>query len=434
MPGRRAFLKGGVAAAGALAAAAGPAAAPTPDATPASAADNPFGVNLHLERFPPELAFKQLAQANAMGVGWVRGVTAARGMVQPKPGAWDFARTDRDLELIERAGLKPLGCLGPNVVWAAPADPRSKTQGWGWSNYPPGDWDAWGEYVARVVERYKGRIRFWSPWNEPDNYGFFLPPADAAEKKDERWLQARRESYLRIQQVTCEAAKKADPQCHVLSGAFAMGGDHDNGFVPWLIRNGLSNWCDIVDVHMYWSVANVRRTVEETRRWLAEAASAKALWMTEIGAGLRHEANWIGPFTHDQLASYAPKLLATVLALGVGKAFWYQGYTEGNSPMTLEKSEYSLNVTDGPTPAAWSFAAAVRLLRSARFLGQAQLEAKSGKATGLRFATPEGEAVVLWALSPDGLDNRPARAEAALLWQGRSIPVVLSERPTVLLG
>ncbi len=432
MQHRRAFLQGGALALGAVAAgqAGEPPKAPQAPPTPA---DNHFGVNLHLDRFPPDLAFKQLAQAKAMGVGWVRGVTCAWANVERKKGEWNFDRPDRELEVVEAVGLQPLGCLGPSVKWAAPLDPESQKAWWGWSNYPPGDLGAWGDCVSRVVCRYKGRIRHWSPWNEPDNFGFFWPAKDKEQQKDAKWLQERREAFLKIQRTAHAAAKKADPECLVLSGAFAMGGDYDKEFVPWLIRNGLGAVCDVVDVHMYWSVANIRRTIGDTRRWLAEAGTPKPLWMTEIGASLRHEANWIGPFTHDQLQSYAPKVLATVLALGIEKTLWYQGYTEGNSPMTLEKSEFSLAVTDGPTPAAWSFAAAVRLLRAARFLGDAKLEAKTGRAVGHCFATPEGEAAVLWALSPDGLDNRPARAEAVLDWQGRRIPVVLSERPTILL-
>ena len=432
---RRRFLQVGALGLGAAATGeSGAGAPPAPQATPPEAAGNPFGINLHLDRFPPELAYKQLAQAKAMGVGWVRGVTAAMGHVLPRKGQWGFRRPDGDLEQIAAVGLEPLGCLGPSVKWAAPLDPQSKTHWWGWSNYPPGDFGLWGEYVARVVGRYKGRIRYWSPWNEPDNYGFFWPPKDAAQRKDERWLQQRRQSYLKIQQTTYEAAKKADPDCVVLSGAFAMGGDYDPGFVPWLIRNGLGECCDIVDVHMYWSVAAIRDAVLKTRRWLKEAGTPKPLWMTEIGAALRTGQAWIGPFSHEQLASYAPKVLATALALGVEKTFWYQGYTDGTAPMTLEKSGFSLNVTDGPTPAAWAFAAAVRLLRQAKFLGNAKLTLKQGRGGGFRFATPEGEALIAWALSPDKLDNRPASAQGTLSWQGKRIPIALSERPTVLLA
>lgn len=433
MQNRRAFLQGGALAIGAAAAGQG-AQPPTASGQAPKAAENHFGVNLHLDRFPPELAFKQLAQAKAMGVGCVRGVTCAWANVEPKKGQWNFDRPDRELEVVEAVGLLPIGCLGPSVKWASPLDPESQRVWWGWSIFPPDDLDAWGEYVSRVVARYKGRIRHWSPWNEPDNFGFFWPPRDKAQRGDAKWLQERREAYLRIQQAAHAAAKKADPQCVVLSGAFAMGGDYDPQFVPWLISNGLPAACDIVDVHMYWSIANIRRTVESTRRWLAEAGAPNPLWMTEIGAALRHGADWIGPFTHDQLQSYAPKVLATVLALGIEKTIWYQGYTEGNSPMTLDKSEFSLAVTDGPTPAAWSFAATVRLLRAAKFIGDARLEATAGKAIGHCFATPEGEAAILWAASPDSLDNRPARAEAVLHWLGRRIPVVLSDRPTVLLA
>jgi hypothetical protein len=440
MLNRRKLMQG--AALGACAAAtggagvAGVASAETaPQAPAATPRDNPFGINMHLERFSPELGLKQLAMARAMGVGWVRGLTAAWGFVQPKPTTWAFDRPDRDLAAIETMKLEPLGMLGPSVAWAAPMDPRSASAPWGWSNYPPGNLDEWGEYVTRVVTRYKGRVRYWQPWNEPDGYGFFMPAKDAAQKKDEKWLVERRKAFLDIQRATYKAVKAADPGAKVLSAGFAMGGDCDAGFVGWLMANGAGQSFDIMDFHMYWSLANVREALGKIRRWMGEAGlAAMPVWMTEAGASLRTGADWIGPYSHADVANFVPKLLATTLAMGVQKVFLYQDYTEGNKAVPLENSEFSFNVTDGPAPAAWSATATVRLLRDAKFLGEAALEIKTGKAVGYRVGRPEGDVLILWASSPENLENRPAHAEGTLAWLGATIPLLLSERPTILVG
>ena len=429
---RNAFLGlGSAALGGSSLSAASTIAAPRPVGVPTA---NPFGVNLHLDRFPSNLALKQLMQAKAMGIGGVRGVGAAWGYVQPSKQRWEFQQPDRDLDLISMVDLEPLGCLGPTVAWASSLDPNSAAAPSAWSVYPPDDLDAWGEYVTRVVERYKGRIRVWSPFNEPDSYDFFWPESRSANKNDEAFLVRRRAAFLRLQQVTYQAAKKADPSCLVLSGGFALGGRCDSDFVPWLIRNGICKWCDVMDIHMYWSVDNIRSAIRRTRQWLADEHASKPIWMTEVGASLRSENDEIGAFDHAQLQSFVPRVLVTAMAMDVQRLFWYQGYTEGNSAASLADSAFSLNVTDGPTPAAWSFANTIRLLRGATYLGEAALETASGSAEGYCFRTIEGEAIILWATSPDKHDNRSAQAAVALNWQQRRIPLVLSERPTVLMG
>jgi hypothetical protein len=140
----------------------------------------------------------------------------------------------------------------------------------------------------------------------------------------------------------------------------------------------------------------------------------------------------IGAIDHQHVANMVPKALATALAFEVERFYWYQGYTEAPAAVALSNSEYSLSVTDGPTPAFWSFTAAARLLGDAEYIGPASLQLQRGEAQGYLFKRRDGEVAMLWALSPDGLDNRPATAQASFNWRNQSIPVQLSERPLVL--
>ncbi len=393
-----------------------------------------FGFNLHLDRFDEAPRDKQLAQVKAMSVRWVRGVSAAWYYVEHKPGARDFGRPDSQLASIQRAGMKTVGGLGYAPIWASRHDPNQKKIPWGLGKYPPDDMDAWASFVHDTVAHYRGRIDVWSPWNEPDSRHFFYPEPPAGFTGDEAaFLNLRRQSYLDLQRVGYEAAKRANPDCTFLSAAFASGGTRtDQGFVKWLIEHGMMDFCDALDLHTYWSCANLRKIVTDARTWMAAADKVKPVWMTEFGAGLREDKTWIGEFTHDQIQSFVPKALATARSLDIARLFWYQGYTDGSGVTTLAKSNYALNVTDGPTPAAWSFAAAAPLFGAAKYVGLAELVVEEGRATGHIFDRDGTPIAIAWAVHPDNLDNRSAAARATLKWNGRELPLHLSERPTIL--
>ena len=388
-----------------------------------------FGLNLHLDRFDDEAAFLQLAIAKSTGIQSIRGLVADLARIEPKPGQWSFAKVDRDLALLEEFRFESIGLLGYGVNWASTQAPNHVQEPAGSSFYPPDDLKIWAEYVQRTVGRYHKRINVWAPWNEPDNYDFFMSPY-AGDVMNPEWYMERRKKFLEIQQLTYTITKSISPGALVLSGGFSMGGNTDKGFLPWLIDHGLLDCCDALDVHSYWGIKFLESTFVDVRASLEKAGKPKPIWFTEFGAGLRKDQSWIGTFGFDQIASLAAKTVVTAIALGLDRLFWYQGYTEGSETTTLDDPGYSMSVTDGPTPAYWSFATMVQVLRGARYNGP--VEVNGGSARGHRFRIGRREVIVLWALSPDGLDNRTAAAKCQLNWRGRNIPIALSDRPTVL--
>jgi Glycosyl hydrolase catalytic core len=393
-----------------------------------------FGINLHIDRYPAPTAFLQLAHAKAAGVQSVRSLAAPLGNILPFPGGWKFENTDRDLDVMRSLGVDIYGSLGYGVAWASDRDPNQLRNPRAWSKYPPDDLKIWEEYVGRAVSRYRGQVGSWSPWNEPDSFGFFIPISASDGKRDEADVVARRASYLDLQKITYLAAKKADPAVTLLSGGFAMGGDYDRGFLPWLIDNGLLDHCDVLQIHMYWSIKNLENVINLARSLMRKAGKVKPIWVTEFGAALKPALVGpnIGSVEHQHIANMVPKALATALAFGVERFYWYQGYTEGSAAVPLANSDYSLSVTDGPTPAFWSFAATVQLLRDVEYAGPASLQMQQGAAKGYLFKRGNTEVAILWAVSPDGLDNRSAAAQGHFSWRNQSIPIQLSERPTVL--
>jgi hypothetical protein len=167
---------------------------------------------------------------------------------------------------------------------------------------------------------------------------------------------------------------------------------------------------------------------------MRKAGKTKPIWVAEFGAALKSAlvGPYIGTVEHQHIANMVPKALATALAFGVERFYWYQGYTEDSAAVPLSNSDYSLSVTDGPTPAFWSFAATARLLRDVEYVGPASLEMQRGAAKGYLFKRDDSEMAILWAVSPDGLDNRPATAQGLFSWRNHRIPLQLSERPLIL--
>jgi hypothetical protein len=410
-----------------------------PVARPGGGNDS-FGINLHIEEFASDLAYKQASEARVLGVGWARGLQAGMNRVQPARGQFSFAHVDSDLATLKSLGFSILGSIGPSVAWATPLDDAQDSAPDRRSYFPPLRISEWSDHVEMVVKRYKRQIRYWSPWNEPDNFLYWYPPKDESQKVKANYLAERRQVFLDLQRATYAAAKKADPECVVLSGAFALAGDYDPDFAPWLIGNGLMEACDIIDFHAYGSIKAIIDGVANLQTWMhAGTGVEKPLWITQAGLQFRKQDIGTGPVSHDDILNYAPKALATALALGVKKLFWYEGYTEQagdavGSTVSVDRSGYSVIVTDGPTPAMWSLATTVRLLQGARYLGPAAMEVLSGSATGYTFSTRDGELSMLWADAPGRLENRSAASEVVLHWQNRKLPLILSERPTILLG
>jgi hypothetical protein len=394
-----------------------------------------LGLNLHIDRFKPATALLQLALAKAAGAQSIRGLTAGFGNILAAPGRWSFEKSDRDLALLESAAFDVFGGFGYGVAWASEKDPNHSRNPTAWSFYPPDDLTLWEEYVGKTVARYRGKVKCWSPWNEPDSYAFFMPLPGAGEKRDEQKIAARRATYLELQNRTFRAAKSQDPDVIVLSGGFAMGGDFDHDFLPWLAENGLMDVCDVIEVHTYWSIKNLENVINRAHEIMRKAGQTKPIWVTEFGAAVKSGLTppFIGEVDHDHIADMAPKALATAKAMGAERFYWYQGYTEGNAPVALSNSSYSLAVTDGPTPAFWAFAATASLLRDAEYFAPADLQMRQGTAKGFIFRRGGNELAILWASSPDGLDNKRATAAGNFNWKQRDIPVQLSERPLALV-
>ncbi len=113
-----------------------------------------------------------------MGAGWVR-LDMSWAMIQPTAGridpqGWGVRFVDRVVDMASDRGLKVLATLWLTPRWAGPeAGERSL----------PADPRDYGEALAWAAERWRGQVRAWEVWNEP-NSADFLAGADPAAYAD----------------------------------------------------------------------------------------------------------------------------------------------------------------------------------------------------------------------------------------------------------
>lgn len=157
---------------------------------------------------------------------------------------YDFSHPDAVIDHAENQGLTVIARLGLVPGWARPDPEVQETTD---TFLEPDYYDDFAEFVARFVERYRGRIRYVIIWNEPNlalEWGY---------------RQVDPAGYVEMLALAYAAAKQADPQVLVLAGALAPTlepegspwGMNDLLYLQKLYEAGFAGYYDILSVHSY---------------------------------------------------------------------------------------------------------------------------------------------------------------------------------------
>ncbi len=193
--------------------------------------------------------------------------------IQPNKNQWDFTLIDKAVKLAEEKNVDIVINIGLSPRWAA-ARPNNKS-GYGeeLTASEPGNIEDWKIYVRALAERYKGKIKYWEIWNEPDLTLFYT----GTPKK---MVELVKEAYLILKEV--------DPENKIISPSVT-------GYVallPWLksfLDQGGKDYIDIIGTHFYvWFKTDTPEKVISTINTIREYANANGLndipiWNTECG-------------------------------------------------------------------------------------------------------------------------------------------------------
>ncbi len=248
------------------------------------------------------------------GVHWIRPWLAWENtwrVQEPEEGKWDTRALDSALRRME-----PLGLRYQAILWGGP---DWLTGGTACGVPPEEKMGAWAAYVERLVTQYRGRIRHWETWNEPD----LMWPEET---------RVAGSHYVAMLRSTYEAAKRADPDCTVLGLSHA-------GFENWLRavgEQGGGRWFDIATLHSYAPPSTFPVEIERRKTLLAGGGMAdKPIWVNEFGSVAYDESPGYSArygCSEKQQAARLAALYAECLALSPeGKAFWFCTYDPRDS-------------------------------------------------------------------------------------------------------
>jgi hypothetical protein len=298
-----------------------------PDAAVAHAGVNPFGINVFLnQEVEPEKRERSVQMIAEAGFHWLRQEFPWEDIeISAKGDFWDhkwdkdaWEKYDHIVDLAEQYGLEVVPRLSNPPAWTRAAGDAAGTYA------PPDDLTDWGDYVYAVVSRYKGRIRYYQLWNEPNIY----PEWGEQPVDPEGYTRLLCEGYAR--------AKEADLDAVIISGALAPTVSLNPGPGPALGLNefiflqrmydaGASACFDIMAVndYMLWSGPtdhrmrplniNFGRPIYVRDIMVANGDAAKPVWISEMNSNAvpNDPANIAGVgeygmVTLEQQARYAP--------------------------------------------------------------------------------------------------------------------------------
>lgn len=283
-----------------------------------------LGSHLRFDRENAELAADsslRLRQAVDWGISGVRmhpPLSTKWWMVEPERGKFVFY--DPLIDEPRKFGIDVFGLLDGTARYASTAPQAVLDSGdsWlGWGAYPPHNLADWENYVYRMVTHFKGRVRCWEVWNEPDHVFLRLPPNERSRKTA---------VYLNLLKSAWTAAKRADPGCVIVAGSVTAGG---KSFLLECIDMGMLNYCDVVSFHGYGrDIASSSKgagafdIVADLKKRMEEFNLVKPIWDSESGPGDIAEG-YIGVPTSESVI----KGIIARRAAGISRFYLYNGFT-----------------------------------------------------------------------------------------------------------
>ncbi len=248
---------------------------------------------------------------NKLGGAWNRYDFSWSGIERAK-GVFDFRDLPQQVDESLRRDVKILPILDYEPAWdpeVSPADEETR--------------DLWARYVQRTVSEFKGKLKVWQVWNEP-NITFWKP---APNPRD--YAELLRRSYL--------AAKAVDPSVQIVGVNCS---DIDLEFTEEVFRYGGLNYCDILAYQPYRIAPEVGHfeEMQALRNLVSRYGEQKPIWFTEMGWNTDHfpycdAKDLAAERPSRRQAAFLVRYMTIIQATGVEKIFWFAQGAGGHGIM-----------------------------------------------------------------------------------------------------
>ncbi|MFB0546885.1 MAG: cellulase family glycosylhydrolase [Anaerolineae bacterium] len=215
-----------------------------PNPPPAAHQSNPLRMNspeYGMQAFlwwRPETADRDLKLIRDAGFGWVKQVFSWREIEGAAKGHLDWSYSDRIVDQVEQHGLNLIARIDSQPQWAGGGYPE---------NGPPDNLQDFADFLYTFVSRYKGRIRAYQVWNEPN--------LNVPGRSEWGGRPPNPAEYTEMLKVAYQAIKSADPNAMVISAGLSPTSRWDNvampdeEFLKGMYASGAKPYFDVLGAH-----------------------------------------------------------------------------------------------------------------------------------------------------------------------------------------
>lgn len=183
--------------------------------------------------------------------------------IEKEKGKFDFEKSDSAVALFQKHDINLLGILCYASKWSVDFKAPSTDS----------ELDEYINYVKTIVSRYKGKIKYWEVWNEPNLDEFWKPKPNADD-----YSKMLKRAYTEI--------KKIDPEIKVIGMVTSL---CDVEFVGKCLKNGCGAYMDVISVHPYQDpspptdMSSEIGKIYKLKNLLSEYKLTTPIWITECG-------------------------------------------------------------------------------------------------------------------------------------------------------
>lgn len=166
--------------------------------------------------------------------------------------------------------------------------------------------NAWCNYVVALAKHFKGRVKIWEVWNEPE--GWWVHQGRGLDKTCEE----KAADYTDFVRITAAAVRSVIPDARIGANVAQTG----TAYIPGLRQAGLADHIDIFSYHFYGSVPEefMRERVEHIRANLKPADGHKiSIFQGESGRSSGKSALFSMPSELGQARYLARRYLTDML-------------------------------------------------------------------------------------------------------------------------
>jgi hypothetical protein len=326
----------------------------------------------------PKVWTQDLQRAKDLGLGVLRFNSDTWTLLEPKPGHYEWNRLDKIVALAEAQDMSLIFTLPISSQWNRPDTPLPS--GVSATHVPTRDLESLAAFSAALSSRYKGRIRYYEVWNEPDWPPFWKGNPDPAE-------------YLALLQAASGGLRAGDPAARVLIGGLAR--PVDAGWLAKLLELGGGKFFDIMNIHVYPAGGTLAESLAAVRDALGRHGLKKPLWITETSSTGAYFDTPDRVREEKAKAAYLVRTYAEALSdPGVECVVWHTLRNCGRDIGLPRDWDFGLMTAEGePLPAHQAHRTLARMLLGARPLGK---QAAPAGVSAYAFAQEGRHVWVVW--------------------------------------